>query len=170
MMPQSFSCPNCSAPLDVEIKPATTIRCPYCGTSVIVPEALRVKNSGSPVPSTFFTVSDARSQAEIKEKLDFIKETAVAGNKIVAVKAVRETFSIGLNQAVDLVEAMQRGEQVDLNTLQGLYPPSDSTTTLDPAIMQQILVLIRSGDKIGAIKLFRQATDVGLKDAKDAID
>ncbi len=34
----------------------------------------------------------------------------------------------------------------------------------------QITALLRRGDKIGAIKLYRQMTGAGLKDSKDAID
>jgi ribosomal protein L7/L12/sugar lactone lactonase YvrE/DNA-directed RNA polymerase subunit RPC12/RpoP len=169
-MPLSFNCPNCSAPLDVDVNAAATIRCPYCNTSVIVPEELRGKSTVSSTISPFQTTVNPITQVDIDAKLDFIKEMALAGYKIVAVKAIRETFAIGLQPAVDLVEAIQRGEQVDLHTLQVLAPASGHSTTLDPAIMQQIITLMRSGDKIGAIKLFRQATNVGLKEAKDAID
>ena len=41
MNKQSFTCPNCGAPLDAPDSDETTIRCPFCETSVIVPEELR---------------------------------------------------------------------------------------------------------------------------------
>ena len=43
-MPQSFNCPNCSAPLDLDGDGSSTLRCPYCQTSVIIPRELRVGN------------------------------------------------------------------------------------------------------------------------------
>jgi LSD1 subclass zinc finger protein len=42
---QSFTCPNCNAPLTYDGK-ATTIVCSYCNNTVVVPEALR------PIPQT----------------------------------------------------------------------------------------------------------------------
>ena len=69
MMPLSFNCPNCSAPLDVEIKPATTIRCHCCNTSVIVPEELRVKSTGTSVTPDFRAAYNPPSQAEINEQV-----------------------------------------------------------------------------------------------------
>ncbi len=38
---KSFDCPNCGAPIDYDGSGTPTIRCPYCNTSVIVPEELR---------------------------------------------------------------------------------------------------------------------------------
>ena len=40
-MAQSFTCPSCGAPLDYTGNGASTIPCPYCYTSVIVPQELR---------------------------------------------------------------------------------------------------------------------------------
>ncbi len=40
---KAFICPTCGAPLDYQNSQDPTIRCPYCETSVIVPEELRVK-------------------------------------------------------------------------------------------------------------------------------
>jgi ribosomal protein L7/L12/sugar lactone lactonase YvrE len=170
IMPQSFNCPNCSAPLDVAGNTATTVRCTYCNTSVIVPEDLRGKGADSSVTSFLQPTITPTPQVDLDAKLAFIKEMSLAGNKMVAVKTMRDTFTIGLKQAVDLVEAIQRGEQVDLHQFLVQRPASGVSTGLDPAIMQQIVDLIKSGDKISAIKLFRQATDVGLREAKDTID
>jgi DNA-directed RNA polymerase subunit RPC12/RpoP len=40
-MPKTFACPNCGAPLDADGITEITIECPYCSTSIIVPEELR---------------------------------------------------------------------------------------------------------------------------------
>lgn len=39
-----------------------------------------------------------------------------------------------------------------------------------PGVDSQILVLLREGKKIEAIKLYREATGVGLKEAKDFVE
>ena len=94
----------------------------------------------------------------------------MAGNKLVAVRALRDTFPLSLKQAADLVDAIQRKEAVDLHVVQALSNTSHQSVSLDPATTQRIVDLIRSGNRIDAIKEFRQATGVGLKEARDAID
>ncbi len=39
-----------------------------------------------------------------------------------------------------------------------------------PAGFEDVVALIRRGDKIGAIKLYREKTGVGLAEAKKAVD
>ena len=41
-MSQSFSCANCGATLDYD-GTQLSVRCAYCGSSIVVPEALRPK-------------------------------------------------------------------------------------------------------------------------------
>ena len=41
MPAQQFNCPNCGAPIDYNGQDVSTIRCPFCSTSVIVPAELR---------------------------------------------------------------------------------------------------------------------------------
>jgi hypothetical protein len=40
-MPQALVCPSCGAPLDYEAAMGPTVPCPYCDTSVVVPDELR---------------------------------------------------------------------------------------------------------------------------------
>jgi DNA-directed RNA polymerase subunit RPC12/RpoP len=48
---KAFVCPTCGAPLDYRDIQEPTIRCPYCDTSVIVPEDLRVKKPQESTPT-----------------------------------------------------------------------------------------------------------------------
>jgi streptogramin lyase/DNA-directed RNA polymerase subunit RPC12/RpoP len=48
---KAFICPTCGAPLDYRNSQEPTIRCPYCDTSVIVPEELRVKKPQEITPT-----------------------------------------------------------------------------------------------------------------------
>jgi len=46
---KAFICPTCGAPLDYQNSQDPTIRCPFCDTSIIVPEELRTnKPQGTP--------------------------------------------------------------------------------------------------------------------------
>ena len=169
-MPQSFNCPNCSAPLDVDEAGSATLRCPYCSTSVIIPDELRIRqHAPRPVFPTVNTFN-APYQADLTERLESIRKQAVAGDKIGAIKLLRQTYAIGLKEAKELVEAMQRGEKVDLAPWE-LHPPTlMQSTTLDPNAMRKLMEMVKSGDEIGAIKLFTYTTGSSLSDARAAID
>lgn len=83
-----------------------------------------------------------------------------AGNKIAAIKRFRELHGVGLKEAKDAVEAMERGQPWDL-------PPK---TLLREVNDSDIEAQIRRGALIDAIKLYREKTGVGLKEAKDAVE
>ena len=82
------------------------------------------------------------------------------GEKIGAVKLYRQRTGAGLKEAVDAVEAMQRGEQVPDG------PPA-GTQAVDT---QEIVSLLEQGKKIAAIKLYRDKTGAGLANAKAAVE
>ncbi|MBN1137922.1 MAG: hypothetical protein JXM73_15135 [Anaerolineae bacterium] len=58
---QSFDCPNCGAPLDAQDIKTPTIRCPFCNTSVIVPDELRPEPEPEGLPGV--TILQARVDA-----------------------------------------------------------------------------------------------------------
>src|SRR4030065_836105 len=130
-MPQSFSCPNCSAPLDVEGDGSATLRCPYCNTSVIIPDELRVRKPGTRTISSTYTTINPQDQANLDEKLISIREKALAGDTIEAIRLLRQTFVVGLSKARQLVDAMQHGEDIDVSHLQLLS--LGQTSTFDPS-------------------------------------
>jgi ribosomal protein L7/L12 len=52
----------------------------------------------------------------------------------------------------------------------GKPPPSGAAPSLSADAMQEVSALIAAGRKIEAIKVYRKAAGVDLKDAKDAVD
>ena len=80
------------------------------------------------------------------------------GRKIEAVKRYREATGAGLAAAKEMVEAIARGEP----------PPEDKPVA--SAFDSEVLAFLQGGKKIEAIKLYRQRTGVGLKEAKDAVE
>ncbi len=110
-MTQSFSCPNCSAPLDLDGDGSATIKCPYCNTSVIIPAELRLRKLDDPAPLEIGNTYNSRSDIDLTGILLSIREKAVVGDDIEAIRILRSTFVIGLKDAKDLVAAIQRGKR-----------------------------------------------------------
>lgn len=81
-----------------------------------------------------------------------------SGHKIDAIKRYREVTGAGLAEAKEAVEALERGEPVP-----GKRPG-------DSGLETKIVSLLQGGKKIDAIKLYREKTGVGLKEAKDFIE
>jgi len=80
------------------------------------------------------------------------------GRKIEAIKLYRERTGVGLAEAKEAVEAMATGQE----------PPAGRT--IDSAWEAELISLLERGQKIEAIKLYRQRHDVGLKGAKEAVE
>ena len=105
-MTKSFNCASCSAPLEFE---GTTIqKCRYCGSTVIAPRELFEASGDSPFIDLSSLTGKALKIAEINQ---LIKN----GNKLDAIRLFRETFGVGLAEARDAVERMERGESVDIS-------------------------------------------------------
>jgi ribosomal protein L7/L12 len=85
----------------------------------------------------------------------------IAGQtRLLAIKLYRERTGAGLAEAKAAVEQIQAGRTPDKL---GVSPPVR-------AEMRAIGEALRAGNKIEAIRLYRAATGLGLKDSKDAID
>jgi len=83
---------------------------------------------------------------------------AKAGNIIEAIKLVREETGLGLKEAKELVEnSMGAGD----------YPGKPST---DDEIPTGTLIALQRGQLIEAIRSYREHHQVGLKDAKEAVE
>jgi ribosomal protein L7/L12 len=88
------------------------------------------------------------------EVLSLLKQ----GQKIGAIKLFRERTGVGLKEAKDAVEAMQRGQM------------TPSGTPINRDFENEIISLLEQGQKIGAIKLFRERMRAGLKESKEAVE
>lgn len=99
-MLQSFECPNCQANLDFDAQTqAITVRCPYCNSTVIVPDTLRNQHGR--------TVQQPEVLAQVVQLVQ-------NGRKIEAIKLFRETFNVGLKESKDVVDAIERQEDIHL--------------------------------------------------------
>ena len=94
-----------------------------------------------------------------------IRELITQNNLIAAIKLYREATGVGLKEAKDAVEAIQRGESVR-QPVTSFQPDTPGNALLE----EQIKQLLARRQKIQAVKLYREAHNCGLKDAKDAVD
>lgn len=88
-----------------------------------------------------------------------IRELAASGNKIEAVKRYREEMGVDLASAKDAVEAIIDGQSTD-----------ETSTATNDSITDEVVSLLERGEKIQAVKLYREKSGVGLKEAKEAVE
>jgi streptogramin lyase len=108
-MTRNFNCASCSAPLEFEGTP--TQKCRYCGSTVIAPTELFYASSATPFGDFSSLTGKALKIAEIDQLIH-------EGKKLEAIKVFRETFGVGLAEAKEAIERMERGESVDISGMQ----------------------------------------------------
>jgi ribosomal protein L7/L12 len=92
-----------------------------------------------------------------------VRDLLFSGRKIEAVKHYREATGVGLKEAKDAVEALERGANSPYPAVSvGGAPAGDW--------IDEVRALARAGKKIDAIKLYRERTGLGLKESKDAVE
>lgn len=90
---------------------------------------------------------------------DQIRELLASGNKIAAIKRYREATGVGLAEAKSAVESLEAGGTF------AIRDPADGSDLTD-----QIVSLLGRGEKIEAIKLYREKFRVDLRGAKEAVE
>ena len=127
-MPDTLNCPNCGAPLDYKGSDPI-IRCPFCNSSVIVPDNLRGQPSFSSQPHNFTLTGSGNMNALINQARRFkeVKEFAQAGKEEEAVRVYMEITGTSADVARSAVAAMLRGMPIKLTDINmnfsGSVPP-----------------------------------------------
>jgi len=88
-----------------------------------------------------------------------VLEALSRGNKVEAIKCLRTRTGMGLKEAKELV---------DRHSTHATAPAPDISTR--PVIPASVIAALSEGNKIEAIRLYREFAGTGLKEAKDAID
>ena len=109
-----------------------------------------------PAPADSARQSAGSSQE--RQILDLMSQ----GREIDAIKLYRSWTSAGLKEAKNAVEAMARGEPVHI--------PVPAPSLADDSMDGQIRALLAKKQKIEAIKIYRLATNLGLKEANDYVE
>ena len=151
-----MECPNCGAPVD--FAGGTRATCSFCRSP------LYLTDDGVKAESALNDLLENKSVVSGVD-IDRIRQLVQDGKKIEAIKLVREQTGLGLKEAKDAVDAIERGETADLR-------PRDTVTShgVSGVDLNAINELLLQNKKIDAIKLYREQTGAGLKEAKDAIE
>jgi len=130
-------------------------RCPQCGSENVEGTPL-CRECGATLPAISSEELTADVSADLSADDARALELVRAGKKIEAIKVYRECHQVGLGEARDAVEALAAGRK----------PAAEATPEDD----EDVLELMRGGKKIEAIKIYRGRYNVGLKEAKDAVE
>jgi ribosomal protein L7/L12 len=128
--------------------------CTFCDADVPA-AAMRCPSCGAEQPRRDVEESSPSLDDDLRAFLD-------RGDKIGAVQRYREATGVALAEAKLAVDAFERG--VALNASSG--PPATDEDSLEA----DVLNALSGNGKIAAIKLYRDRTKVGLKEAKDAVE
>jgi ribosomal protein L7/L12 len=122
--------------------------------------------AGLPLQPTYPAQSYQHQGTAEAASMDEIYRLVHEGRKIQAIKLYREQTGVSLKEAKDAVERLAANQPLGASATQ-VPPPPPTTGFVDPAELQR---LVASGNKIQAIKYFRENTGAGLKEARDAVE
>jgi len=127
-------CPGCGAPVDLDERV-----CPYCGAAIV----------GSTSAPTLLSGLSAAAPDALSE----VREQIRRGKKIEAIRIYREITGAGLKEAKDAVQAIELGLPVPVASVVASSAPAAFASSAEA--MDEIKRLLRSGNKIEAIKVHR---------------
>ena len=90
------------------------------------------------------------------------------GRKIMAVKRYRELTGSGLAEAKAAIDALEQRLEAGEDA-PSAPPPAPVAPDMD-ALAARVVALVQGGNTIEAIKVYREVTNVGLREAKEAVE
>jgi ribosomal protein L7/L12 len=96
-----------------------------------------------------------------------VLEALTAGNRIEAIKRLRGKTGLGLKEAKDWIESYERGGAAPLPEFE---KPAGRDPNASFVLSREAIEALKGGNKIEAIKIIREATGVGLAEAKSIVD
>ncbi len=151
-MAQTFDCPTCGAPLDVDVGSDPAIRCPYCNASVVVPEEMRVASS-QPLSTAAMFENGLDSIINKVPQFKEIAELARSGNRVMAVRKYRELTGAGLKSAKQAVDALAAGQPLTLTDIDRSIPKvsiyKSDQVVFDPQISEKLTKAAATSTGVG---------------------
>jgi ribosomal protein L7/L12 len=182
MPAESLNCPNCGAPLR-NPGGAGTVICDHCGSLVAIhapaapasPDRPAERpaygtNSPDPIfqygpkPTTQPERSGLTSLTLGPEDARHIVQLLRDRQQLEAIQFYQSKVGGSIGEAKAAVEAIESG----LRDASAPLPPASVTS--QPFHISQVRDLLEAGNKIGAIKVYRDATGASLREAATAVD
>lgn len=124
----------------------------------------RKRTQTAPPQSPVLQIQPEKTQATPPQSLEEeIQQLLDSGQKIAAIKRVREMKHWGLKEAKDYVDALEKYESPPL-----FNPPVTSEPA--PELRQEVKRLLADHAKVAAVKLVRETHQWDLRKAKDYVD
>ena len=130
-MSMTFHCPNCGAPLDPPKSTEAAMRCPFCASSVIIPDEL--KQSTQKV-NTLTREQVLTQLPDSSRTMMEIIRLSKAGQKEQAIIKFREAFDLSRTEAVATVEAIENNQVIQFSHFQA----SHAVDPVEPYVSQTI--------------------------------
>jgi sugar lactone lactonase YvrE/DNA-directed RNA polymerase subunit RPC12/RpoP len=112
---QTFQCPSCGAPLE-PLTGQGGMKCAYCGSTVIIPEALRVPSSASGKPGNVSLPDfDFSALAGKAGQIAKVVHLARSGNKDEAIRIFMKTTGNSLEESREVIDAIAAGQPIAVN-------------------------------------------------------
>ena len=185
-MAKKFNCPACGVPMEYDGETTLFQTCKSCGAPIVVPSSIVETSRDEKIESIVnMPTSDATYEAQSAFTADEntptplddpkvianarIFEEINAGNKIMAIKLHREAFGTDLLTAKDAIETLERDIARSKNS-QTETPQRSIPAYEENQMLGIIYDELNAGNKINAIKVFRETFNTSLKNAKEAVD
>ncbi len=177
MSTQSLNCPNCGAPL-TNTDGKSTVVCDHCGSVIALkppqPTPAAPEQTAAPeptydygqVPSQRPARSDLTSVALGPTDAAHVIQLLRDKQELEAIQFYQSKVGGSLGEAKDAISAIQAG----LRDAGAPVQVKSSGNVVDPADLPDVRRLVEAGNTIEAIKAYRYATGLGLRDAKNAVD
>ena len=149
------------------------------------------------LPCTLFATSEAGRLARREQEVDFIlhqmgidpalivpppadpvQRLLLAKNKLQAIRLSRESAGVGTKEAVEAIEAMDQEMSNVATRLAQLETKVDfllrqlgiDPATITPPPEDLISEALRAGNRVQAIKIYRELHGGGIREAKEAVE
>jgi len=180
---QSLNCPNCGAPLQGAGGQSTVV-CDHCGSVIALkppspapgpgdrpaatpePSSYEPRYEYGPVPQQQPARSDLTSLALGPVDAAHVLQLLHDKRELDAMLYYQSKTGGSLDEAKDAIRAIEAG----LQDASASLTPGAASTAMDPATLPEVLRLTQSGQTIAAIKAYREATGVGLREAKARVE
>lgn len=104
------------------------------------------------------------------ESHEEVVRLGLAGNKIHAIKLYRARTGASLREAKEMVDKMVIGRDIVNASVQQMHYVVDGQQKEGLVDTEELQRILHTGNKIAAIKYFRNSTGASLKEAKEAVE
>lgn len=168
IMAKKFNCPACGALIEYDGETTLFQTCGSCKAPIVVPSEIVETRRDTEIEAA---INMPAGEARPTEEMLQIKDLIAQGRKIEAIKIYRETFGTSLADAKQAVEDLESRTKYAIRDFPNQSAPQNLTASRgSDAQLGLIKSELRRGNKINAIKIFRETFNTGLKEAKDAVD